>query len=1039
MKRRTFIKTTALGTVAVGAFNYNLLASDNSAQSAGYCYESEREIPILAAVDVLVIGGSSGAVAAASAAAKKGCSVYLVGYLPYLGDDICGTYKFWLEDGEKPNTELAKKIFKEKTPTPMEVKVALDSELIENDVQFLYSCYATNLIYDSNNTVAGAVIVSRSGRQAIKSNVVIDATHGAEIAKMAGAKIKQYSLNDVDFFFTVVGNNIRNSKEMISVESRPEPITTKKQSYKVRDFQYRHIGNNPKNEKEIVRIVELPETMVFKGNSYDVLEYQFQFDLKDNSYASLMEVEQKIRNKTFDIEQTDCSDLIHYCPPYKIVCEKELDKTSDNISKIPIETFIPKNIENILILSGCADVNRETAKKLNASVALMELGEIIGEHSARLAKSISITGTVYGKSPMHKKYLENGEIKELLKPLRGIWDKGYVKNSAATLPVLGKYDVVVSGGGTAGAPAGISAARHGAKTLVLEYLHGLGGIGTMGHMEYYWDGNRGGFTKIIDEGVREMAPSDHPRQIKDKGGWVFDWKTEWYRKEILKAGGDIWFGAMGCGTWIENNKIKGVVVATPFGRGVVLSNVVIDSSGSADLAIASGAKYEFIDAKSVAVQGAGLAFRFPGHVKNNTDWTFLDESDVLDTSRVYVQGKKRYHGKYDICKLPQTRERRRVVGDYTVSTYDIMNKRKYEDTLSHHYASFDTHGYTIDPVFILKPETERHCFYHADMPLRSLLPNGIKGIITTGLGTSAERDAMPVLRMQPCLQNQGYAVGYLAATAVSENKEIRQLDIKRIQRHLVGIGSLPERVLTDKNTEEFTDIQLQQAADAVVDSYKKLEVLLTNHKKTNEIISERFVHANNPHDKLTYASILAILKNDIGWKVIHDEIEKYNDWDKGWHFSAHGYEKRLSDLDSHIISLGCAKVEAGVSPIIEKAKVLKPGDYFSHFRAIAVAFETIKSNKANEVLATLLEMENMQGYDVHDYKDALAKMDTKKFKHIRTNDDLRNRELKEILLARALYRCGDKNGLGEKLLTNYAKGLNGVYAAHAWAVLNERT
>ncbi len=1035
MKRRNFIQNTTLGTVAVGTSGFSFIAPGKSAK---YCYESEREIPVLADVDVLVLGGSSGAVAAATAAAKKGCSVFLAGYLPYLGDDICGTYRFWLKNGDKPNIELAKKIFKEKTSTPMEVKSVLENELIENDIEFLYGCYATNLLYDARNTIAGAVVVGRSGRQAIKSKVVIDATHGAEAAKLAGAKIKQYSLNDINFYFTVVGNNIRNSNEVVNVKKHPEPVTTGDQEYRLYDIQYKYEGNNPKNDLQLVRYKQLPEKMYFKGHDYDVLEYQFKSDLKDYSYASLMEVEHKIRSKTFDIEQTDCSDLIHYLPPYKIVCEKSSGNTSDDISNIPIEAFIPKKIENLLVLGACADVNRETAKKLNSSVALMQLGEIIGDYGAGLSKSVSIIGEIHGKSQLSKKYLENGEIKEVLKPMRPIWEKGYVKNSAATLPVLGEYDVVVSGGGTAGAPAGLSASMHGAKTLVLEYLHGLGGIGTMGHVEIYWDGNRDGFTKIIDEGVRDMAPSDHPRQIKDKTGWVFDWKTEWLRKEIIKAGGDIWFGVMGCGTWVENNTIKGVVVSTPFGRGVVLCKVVIDSSGSSDLAIASGTNYQFIDAKSVAVQAGGLAFRFPGQVRNNTDWTFVDETDVLDTTRLFVQGKKKFKGRYDICKLPQTRERRRQVGEYTVSLYDILNKRRYEDTISYHIGSYDSHGYTIDPIFVLKPETDRDTYYRSDVPLRCLLTKGLKGLVTTGLGASVERDVLPVIRMQACTQNQGYAVGYLAATAVKENKEIRQVDIKKIQKHLVDIGSVPERVLTDEDTEAFSDVELQAAADAVVNNYDKLEVLLTNHEKTIEIISERFVNTKNDHDKLIYASILAVLRNDKGWDVVHDEVKKYKEWDEGWHFTGHGYEPRFGDLDRHIFSLGLTKNEAGMSTLLEKAEVLKPDDYFSHFRAIAVAFENIKSDKARDVLAKLLEMESMQGYDMDDYKDALAKVDLEKKSSVYNRDTvIRNKELKEIFLARALYRCGDKNGLGKEILTNYAKGLNAIYAAHAWAILNE--
>ena len=57
------------------------------------------------------------------------------------------------------------------------------------------------------------------------------------------------------------------------------------------------------------------------------------------------------------------------------------------------------------------------------------------------------------------------------------------------------------GGGTSGAPAGIAAARQGAKTLVVEYLNSLGGVGTLGLVGGYYHGNRVGFTKEIDAAV----------------------------------------------------------------------------------------------------------------------------------------------------------------------------------------------------------------------------------------------------------------------------------------------------------------------------------------------------------------------------------------------------------------------------------------------------------------------------------------------------------------------------------------------------------
>jgi hypothetical protein len=43
------------------------------------------------------------------------------------------------------------------------------------------------------------------------------------------------------------------------------------------------------------------------------------------------------------------------------------------------------------------------------------------------------------------------------------------------------------------------------------------------------------------------------------------------------------------------------------------------------------------------------------------------------------------------------------------------------------------------------------------------------------------------------------------------------------------------------------------------------------------------------------------------------------------------------------------------------------------------------------------------------------------------------------MLARALYRCGDHGGLGEKTLRQFAQDVRGHFARHAAAVIEERT
>ena len=73
--------------------------------------ESERKIPLAYDVDVVVIGGTTRGVAAAQAAKESGASVFLAAPRPYLGEDICGTYRLWLDKGLEPKSKLGKAMF----------------------------------------------------------------------------------------------------------------------------------------------------------------------------------------------------------------------------------------------------------------------------------------------------------------------------------------------------------------------------------------------------------------------------------------------------------------------------------------------------------------------------------------------------------------------------------------------------------------------------------------------------------------------------------------------------------------------------------------------------------------------------------------------------------------------------------------------------------------------------------------------------------------------------------------------------------------
>ena len=198
------------------------------------------------------------------------------------------------------------------------------------------------------------------------------------------------------------------------------------------------------------------------------------------------------------------------------------------------------------------------------------------------------------------------------------------------------------------------------------------------------------------------------------------------------------------------------------------------------------------------------------------------------------------------------------------------------------------------------------------------------------------------------------------------------------------------------------------------------------------LLRKAYDNAEDEKVKLKYAHVLGMLGHSCGSGTLIEAV-KSRAWDKGWNFTGMGqFGPSISELDSLIIALGRTRSEQALVPVLEKVKQLDDGSEFSHCRAVAIALETLGDTAAAEPLAEFLEKPGIRGH-------AFIDIDTARHRTPPGPEDTltRNNSLRELILARALYRCGDYGGLGEKILKQYTRDLRGHYARHAQGVLKK--
>ncbi|WP_234733954.1 FAD-dependent oxidoreductase [Tellurirhabdus bombi] len=697
------------------------------------------------------------------------------------------------------------------------VRKAMLQSLLTNKVHVLLMTDVCGILSDSEN-VQGVLLASKHGLQTVKCRSFIDASD--QVLFSRGVLGKPYKVKKAGFVL-----------ELLKVSNPKKKSVKAPESLGIAGDLAFHPGKRSGDQLFIA--YEFPVT----SQKPDEIEHQARLiagKLGEN-IAQLDESLKKANINQFALETS-------------LVLEDE---------KLP--TPVLKG--HYLMANAPTELTCQTIMKLEADAKAL-VNKVKLANTSSQTKTLFTIGSTIPFSSLRFSELDEPGFSVPMKECKFDYER-LVKNKE-------QCQVIVAGGGTAGALAALGSAEKGANTIVVDYFNDLGGTKTMGGVMGYYHGVKEHkfFKKQNDEAERIAFETN---MSKKTGRKLYHLKT------LLDAEGRFLAGAMMCGALVKNNQVNGILICRHGKLEAIEGAITVDGTGDGDIAYFAGAAYQIGNSRTGETQNysqwdvAGSG-KLPS--ATNRDYDILDNTKISELQRgLFLSHYEAHH--YDFHPFLTVRESRRVEGMHVLDLIDVVENRHFEDVLALASSDFDPHtigSSEFSKCGFLLPHSND---ITVEIPYRCIVPKKLDGLLLSGRGFSQTHNALQFTRMTADLIVLGYLTGQIAADLAWKKQQPRQYDVSRLQKEWAALGYLPTDYARPKSVriqDNKAEAQRRVAQLAKGQPEYLYECARLPKEIAVPILAETFAKTAEPKGKLLVAKALAWFGKQEGNNLIEDEL-----------------------------------------------------------------------------------------------------------------------------------------------------------------------